>query len=180
MGRNAGWLTLHAGLASGCDVILIPEIPFQLESIVEACEERDRRGKRFTIIAVAEGAAPVGGEQVVDKIVHDSPDPIRLGGVSTVLAEQISALAHRETRATILGHVQRGGTPVAFDRVLATQFGYKAVQLVGEGVWNQMVVHQQGQTRTVPIAEVAGQQRIIPPEDPLIAMARAVGTCLGD
>ncbi|MCK4341256.1 MAG: 6-phosphofructokinase [Phycisphaerae bacterium] len=180
MGRNAGWLTLHAGLATGCDVIVIPEIPYQLESICETCRERSKRGKRFTLIAVSEGAAPVGGQQVVDQVVHDSPDPIRLGGISAVLAGQIAAETHLETRATILGHVQRGGTPVAFDRVLATQFGYQAVNLIAEERWNHMVVMQNGQPGTVPIEAVAGQQRTVPPDDPLIAMARSVGTCMGD
>ncbi len=180
MGRNAGWLTISAGLAAGADVILIPEIPYDIEKVCEACVERDRRGKRFTLIAVAEGAAPRGGRQVVDKIVHDSPDPVRLGGISTVLAEQIAERTGRETRATILGHVQRGGTPVAFDRVLATRFGHKAVQLIAEGLWNQMVVWQQGTVNFVPIESVADRQRTMAPDDPLIAMARAVDTSLGD
>lgn len=180
MGRNAGWLTLQAGIASGADIILIPEIPYNLDSICRTCVERTKGGKRFTLIAVSEGSAPMGGEQVVDKVVHDSPDPIRLGGVSTVLAEQIARQTHLETRATILGHVQRGGTPVAFDRVLATRFGFKAVQLIAEGKWNHMAVIQSGQVGSVPIQEVADQQRCVPPDDPLIAMARAVGTCMGD
>lgn len=180
MGRNAGWLTLHAGLAGGADIILIPEIPYDLEPICETCIRRSERGKRFTLIVVAEGAAPKGGSQVVDKIVHDSPDTIRLGGVSVVLADQIAAHARRETRATILGHVQRGGTPVAFDRVLATRFGYKAVEMIAAEQWNHMVVMQRGRTDLVPIESVAGQQRTVPVDHPLVAMARAVGTCMGD
>lgn len=180
MGRNAGWLTLHAGIASGADVILIPEIPYSLEPICETCVARSKRGKRFTLIAVAEGACPKGGEQIVNKIVHDSPDPIRLGGVSTVLAEQIAERTHLETRANILGHVQRGGTPVAFDRVLATRFGHKAIELIAAQQWNQMVVVQQGEIHTVPIESVAHQQRTVPLDDPFIAMARSVGTCMGD
>jgi len=180
MGRNAGWLTLHAGLASGSDVILIPEIPYELDKVCEMCVRRSKRGKRFTLVAVSEGAAPKGGRQVVDKIVHDSPDPVRLGGISTVLTDQIAENTHLETRATILGHIQRGGTPVAFDRVLASRFGYQAVQLMEEGTWNQMVVRQGGRTGTVPIESVAGQQRTVPLDDSLIAMARAVGTCMGD
>lgn len=180
MGRNAGWLTLHAGIASGADIILIPEIPYDIDVICEACNRRSKRGKRFTLIAISEGAAPRGGKQVVDKIVHDSPDPVRLGGVSTVLAEAISARTHRETRATILGHVQRGGTPVAFDRVLATQFGFKAIELLEAGKFNQMAVLRGGQIGSVPITDVAGQQRTVPPDDILIQMARAVGTCMGD
>ncbi len=180
MGRNAGWLTLHAGVAAGADVILIPEIPYDIDAVCEACLARSSRGKRFTLIAISEGAAPKGGAQVVDKIVHDSPDPIRLGGVSTVLSEQISQRTHLETRATILGHVQRGGTPVAFDRVLATEFGHQAISLVAMHEWNQLVVMQGGRADVVPIESVAGQQRTIPLEHPQIGMARAVGTCMGD
>jgi 6-phosphofructokinase 1 len=180
MGRNAGWLALHAGLASGSDVILIPEIPYSLDSICDTCLERTRHGKRFTLIAVSEGARPKGGDQIVNKIVHDSPDPIRLGGVSTVLAEQIAAQTHLETRATILGHIQRGGTPAAVDRVLAMAFGHKAIQLVATREWNNVVVMQQNETTFVPLEAVADQQRQVPLDHPLIGMARAVGTCLGD
>lgn len=180
MGRNAGWLTLQAGIASGADVILLPEIPYDIESIASACQDRIARGKRSTIIAVAEGAMPKGGKQVVDKVVHDSPDPIRLGGISAVLTEQISQHVHQETRATILGHVQRGGTPVAFDRVLATMFGHKAIQMLAMGEWNQMAVMQNGELGMVPLESVAHQQRTVPDDHPLINMARAVGTCMGD
>jgi len=180
MGRNAGWLTMHAGIAAGADVILIPEIPYDIESVCETCRERSKRGKRFTLIAISEGARPKGGQQVVNKIVHDSPDPVRLGGVSTVLAEAISARTHLETRATILGHVQRGGTPIAYDRVLATQFGHKAIQMVATREWNRTVVMQSGRTSMVELAAVANKQRVIGLDDPLIGMARAVGTNLGN
>ena len=115
----------------------------------------------------------------MNKIVHDSPDPIRLGGVSTVLAEQIAANTHLEARATILGHVQRGGTPVAADRVLAMAFGHKAIQLVATHEWNNTVVMQKGQTMFVPIEWVANKQRTVPLDDPLIGVARAIGTCMG-
>jgi phosphofructokinase-like protein len=180
MGRNAGWLPLHAGVATGTDVILIPEIPYDVDLISEFCIRRSRRGKAFTLIAIGEGAKPQGGQVVVDRVVHDSPDPIRLGGVSQILAEQLAAKTHLEARATILGHVQRGGTPCAFDRVLATQLGHAAVQLLVERQWNRLVVWQQGQVRSVPIAEVADRQRTVPLEHPLIAATRAVGTCFGD
>lgn len=180
MGRNAGWLTMHAGIAAGADVILIPEIPYDLDSVCRTCMQRSKHGKRFTLIAVSEGARPKGGKQVVNKVVHDSPDPIRLGGVSTVLAEEISAQTHLETRATILGHVQRGGTPIAYDRVLATQFGHKAIQMVAMREWNRLVVMKSGQTDMVEITDVANKQRLVGIDDPVVGMARAVGTCLGD
>ena len=180
MGRNAGWLTLHAGIASGADVILIPELPFHLEAICDACVARSKRGRRFTMIAVSEGAKPAGGEQVIQKIVADSPDPIRLGGVSEVLADAIARQTGLETRATILGHVQRGGTPCAFDRVLATAFGHKAIQLVATREFNQVVVMEKGEIGMVPIKSVANRQRLVELDDPLLGMARAVGTCIGD
>ena len=180
MGRNAGWLTLNAGVASGSDVILIPEIPYDLDKIIAKCETRSKVGKRFTLIAVSEGAKPIGGDVVVDRVVHDSPDPLRLGGVSEVLGEQIAAATHLETRTTILGHVQRGGTPIALDRVLATQFGHMAIQMAALGEWNQLAVMRGGKLGTVPLESVADQQRLVADDDPLIAMARAIDTCMGD
>ncbi len=180
MGRNAGWLTLYAGIASGADIILIPELPFSLEAITEQCLARSRKGKAYTLIAVAEGAAPIGGQVVVDRVVHDSPDPIRLGGVSEVLCEQIAERTHLECRATILGHVQRGGTPCPYDRVLGTQFGHHAVELLMAGRYNRLVVMQKGELTSVPLAEVAGRQRTVSPDHPLITAARATGTSFGD
>ena len=122
---------------------------------------------------------PRGGKQVVDKIVADSPDPVRLGGIANVLAEQITQRTSLETRATILGHIQRGGTPIAFDRVLAMRFGHKAIELVAENCFNELAVLQKDEIKSVPISEVANQQRTVPEDDPLIAVARAVGTSLG-
>ncbi len=179
MGRNAGWLALHAGLASGTDIILIPEMPYSLESICDFCHMRAKRRKSFTIIAVAEGAHPAGGEMVVDKLIAESPDPVRLGGISTVLAEQIGDCTGLECRSTILGHVQRGGTPCAFDRILATQFGHHAVHMVMEKRWNHMVTWRNGKIGMIPIEKVAGRQRRVPINHPLIAAARSVGTCFG-
>lgn len=179
MGRNAGWLALYAGAASGADVILIPEIPYDLDLVCNYCQGRSGKGKSFTIIAVSEGAKPAGGDVVVDRVVHDSPDPIRLGGVSEVLADQIAEKTGLETRATILGHVQRGGSPVAYDRVLATKLGAKAVELLHEGQFNRLVVQQQGTLTSVPIAAVAGAQRLVPADHVLIAALVGIGTCLG-
>ncbi|NLX15161.1 MAG: 6-phosphofructokinase [Phycisphaerales bacterium] len=180
MGRNAGWLTLHSGLSSGADVILIPEIPYDIEMVCEHCLRRGRHGKSFTIIAVSEGARPKDGQQVVNSVIADSPDPIRLGGISRVLRQQIEEITGLECRETILGHVQRGGTPVPADRILGTLFGYKALELVLAEQFNQLVVVQNNTITSVPIDTVAGQQRMVPMDNPLIAAARAVGTSFGD
>lgn len=180
MGRNAGWLTMHAGLASGSDVILIPEIPYDLQAVCDICVARSKRGKRFTLISVSEGAKAKGGTQVVRMRDEKSPDPVRLGGIGNVLAEQIERTSGLETRCTVLGHVQRGGTPVAFDRVLATAFGHKAIQMVAMREWNNIAVMRDGKTDMAPISAVANKQRTIELDDPLLGMARALGICLGD
>jgi len=180
MGRNAGWLTLYAGIAGGADIILIPEIPYSLDVIAERCLARSRKDKAYTLIAVAEGAAPIGGEVVVDRVVRDSPDPVRLGGVSEVLCEQIGARTNLESRATILGHVQRGGTPSPYDRILGTQFGHHAVELLMSGQYDRLVVMQEGRLTSVPLAEVAGRQRTVPADHPLVVASRALGTTFGD
>ncbi|MCH7703871.1 MAG: ATP-dependent 6-phosphofructokinase [Planctomycetes bacterium] len=180
MGRNAGWLTLHSGAAAGADVILIPEIPYSLDVVCDACVRRSKKGRAFTIVAVAEGGAPVGGSVVVDHVVHESPDPIRLGGVSEVLCAQIAEQTKLESRATILGHVQRGGRPTARDRVLGTMFGQHAVAQLVSGELNRMVAMRDGSLTTVPLAEVADKQRLVPPDDPLLDACRAIGTCFGE
>ncbi len=180
MGRNAGWLTLHAGAAGGADVILIPEIGYDVEKLCARCVDRSRHHKAYTLVAVSEGAKPAGGEVVVDRVVHESPDPIRLGGVSEVLSEQISEGTQLESRATILGHVQRGGRPTAHDRVLATQFGHHAVEMIMRGELNRMVAMQGGRLTTVSITEVADRQRLVPLDDPLLTASRAMGVSMGD
>lgn len=179
MGRNAGWLTLHSGLASGADVVLIPEIPYDLEAVCDYCLTRSKSEKSFTIIAVSEGARPKDGEQVVKKVIADSPDPIRLGGVSQVLAAEIQERTGLETRATILGHVQRGGTPVAADRVLAMQFGYHALELVAADDFGKLVALQSGSITDVPIKDVANQQRTVPRDHGLVKVLESVGSSVG-
>ncbi len=179
MGRNAGWITLHAGLASGSDIILIPEIPYDLGRLCEFCKHRMEEHRACTIVAVSEGARPMDGDQVVRQTIADSPDPIRLGGIAHVLTRQLEMCSGLEARAVVLGHVQRGGTPCAADRVLATRFGHAATELLAEGAFNRMVVVQHGQTNSVPIEDVAGKQRLIDPENELLRVARSVGTCLG-
>jgi len=180
MGRNAGWLALHSGVASGADVILIPEIPYDLDAIAEVLKRRSRSGKRFSIICVSEGAKPKGGEVVVKRVVETSPDPIRLGGIANKLVADIEEKTKLDARATVLGHIQRGGSPTPADRVLATQFGHRALEILLEGAQGQLVVQQRGRLGEIPIQSVAGKQRKVQLDEPLIRTARAVGTCFGD
>ena len=180
MGRYAGWLALHAGVASGADVILIPEIPFDIEKVAATCVRRSRHGKRFTIIAAGEGAVPAGGEQFVDHTDPTSPDPIRLGGVAKYVAEQVQQRTHLEARSIVLGHIQRGGTPTPRDRILATEFGYHAFELLMAGRLDRLVVQRQGRIDSIPITDVADKVRTIPPDYPLIRAARSIGTGFGD
>jgi len=180
MGRNAGWIALHAGIASGTDVILIPEIPFDLQKICECVVNRSRRGKRFSIICISEGAREKEGRQVVQRIDPTSPDPIRLGGIGQKLALEIEAATSIDTRTVILGHVQRGGPPVAMDRVLATEFGGTAVDLLMAGEHGRLVVMKEGAVSHIPLESAADKQRLVPLDLPLLRAARAIGTCFGD
>jgi 6-phosphofructokinase 1 len=180
MGRYSGWLALYAGAASGADIILIPEIPYDLPAVCAVCATRSQEGKRFTLIAVAEGARPVGGKYTVNRVIHDSPDPTRLGGVSEVLCEQIAEHTHLDSRATILGHVQRGGTPCAYDRVLATIFGRHAVDLAVQGRFGRVVVQKAGQLTDVPLSAVADRSRHVPLDDPVLTACRSIGVSFGE
>jgi len=180
MGRNAGWIALHAGVASGSDVILIPEIPFTLDAIAEHILWRKSKGRRATIICCAEGAAPLGGEQVVNSIDLTSPDPIRLGGIGAWVARGIEQRVEVDARTVVLGHVQRGGKPVPADRVLATLLGDRATELLLTGKRNRMVAIQRGRVTDIPIHEPADRQRTIPMDEPLLAAARSVFTSFGD
>ncbi|MEW6355052.1 MAG: 6-phosphofructokinase [Planctomycetota bacterium] len=180
MGRNAGWLTLYSGVAGGADVILIPEIPYDIHCVVECCTRRSRVGKRFTIVAVSEGAKPKGGKQVVGRTVETSHDPIRLGGIGKMVADQIEKMSGIESRAVVLGHLQRGGTPTAFDRVLATRFGTEAARLVATGRFRRMVCLKKFKITSVPIEKAVAKQKLVPRNHPVIKAARAVGTCFGD
>ncbi len=180
MGRNAGWIALHAGIASGTDVILIPEIPYDIEKVNEFVVARSKRGKRFSIICVSEGARPKEGGQVVHRVDPTSPEPIRLGGIGQKVANDIENATGIETRTVSLGHVQRGGTPVAADRVLATEFGGTAVDLLLAGERARLVVMRGGVVTHMPLEDAAGKQRLVPLDLPLLRQARNVGTCFGD
>ncbi len=180
MGRYAGWIALYAGAASGADVILIPEIPYRLDRVLETIERRNRCGKRFSIVCVAEGAKPVDGEMTVERIVKDSPDPIRLGGIGHKLARELEDATGIESRATVLGYVQRGGSPTADDRTLATQLGYHAAQLIMERRFGRMVAVQGSSIGDVLLEEVANRIRTVPLDHSLLLAAKAVGTCFGE
>lgn len=180
MGRNAGWLALHAGLASGSDVILIPEIAFDIDCISRYVQGRMQGKRGFSIVVAAEGAKAHGGKPVVAAIDPTSPDPVRLGGIGEQVAAQIAERTGIETRTTVLGHVIRGGPPVAADRVLASQFGYCAMQLLMTGATGRMVVMQDGRLNHIPMLDVANKQRLVPLDHELIDVARAVRTSFGD
>ncbi len=180
MGRYTGHLALEAGVASGGDIILIPEIPYDIDVVGEVVRRRSRAGKRFSIVVVAEGAKPKGGDMTVAKIVRDSPDPIRLGGISHVLADQIMRRTGLEARATVLGHLQRGGSPVASDRLLSTRFGYHAAELAASQGFGRMVALMSGEIGDVPIAEAVHKLKPVNVDSQLIQAARALGTNFGD
>ncbi len=179
MGRYAGWIALHAGIAGGSDVILIPELPFTMDKIAEKINSRTKQGKRFSLITVAEGAKMKGGDVVAQRKVADPNDPIRLGGISTIIGNQIEDLTGIETRFTILGHVQRGGSPSPFDRILATRFGYHAVVAAIEGKFGHLVGVRGEYIKTTPIAEAIAVPRRVKPDSELVKTAMAVGTSFG-
>lgn len=179
MGRNAGWLALYSGLAGGGDIILMPEFPYDIEAICDKVKSRNARGKLFSIVVVGEGARAMGGERVIRQLVENSPDAIRLGGISHQVASQIEGLIEIECRVTILGHLLRGGSPTPFDRVLATRFGVEAVHMADRNEFGRMVVLRGTELDSVSIEEVGGRQRILTPDHPLLATALSMGVSLG-
>lgn len=179
MGRYAGWIALHSGVASGSDVILLPEFPYEIDVVADVCRKREQGGQNFTIIAIAEGAKPKGGELAVKKVIADSPDPIRLGGAGNVLAHELESRLDSGVRTTILGHVQRGGTPTPFDRILSTHFGSHAASIVESGRSGVMVALNDGQMTDIPLADVADKVRNVTPTDPHVRAALSVGTSFG-
>lgn len=180
MGRYAGWIGLEAGLAGGGDIILIPEIPYEIEKVCEKIRERRRRGKHFTIVVAAEGAVAKRGEMVVQKRVEESTDPLRLGGVSVLVGNEIEKRTGLETRVTILGHVQRGGSPSAFDRILATRFGTRAMELVMEEKFGRMVCLRGSEIRDVPLEKAISKLKRVSPAGDLVHTARSIGVSFGD
>jgi 6-phosphofructokinase 1 len=179
MGRYAGWIALEAGLAGGGDVILIPELPYRIDKVCDKIRQRTASGKRFSLVVVAEGAKPEGGELVVARKVNDASDPIRLGGIAAKVANQIEDMTGIESRYTILGHVQRGGSPTPFDRILASRFGYHAVEAAVSGKFGYLVGLRGTEIKTTPIKEAVAVPRRVKAEDDMVRTAKAVGTCFG-
>jgi len=180
MGRYAGWIALHAGISGGAHVILIPEIPFQVDKIIHKIHQRQWHEKKYSIIVVAEGAKSLGGEQVVQKIVPESHDPIRLGGIGNQLAHEIEKMSNTETRVTVLGHLQRGGSPIPYDRILSVRYGVAAVEALINGHFGTMVSLQGKNIVTVPIKEAIKELRMVDPESDMVGAARAIGISFGD
>lgn len=177
MGRNAGWIALEAGIAGSADIILLPEIPYDINKIAKKVKEREEQGKNFTIIVVSEGARPKDGEVVVAKIVADSPDPIRLGGIGNKLAGDLEKLIKdHEVRCTVLGHVQRGGNTSTYDRILSTRYGVAAVELMIDGKFGEMVCLKGDTISSDSLENVIGQKtKNVNIDGELVQVAKKIG-----
>ena len=178
MGREAGWITLEAGMAAGADVILIPEIPFNIENICDAVRRRDEAGKNFTIIAVAEGVCLP--EELQRKLEREKASHCRPRGAAEILREVIARETGKETRLTVLGHIQRGGSPSPFDRILSTRYGVAAVELLARREFGRMVSLKNGHIESVPLEEAVASVKLVDPKGEMVETARSVGVCLGD
>ncbi len=178
MGRYAGWIALNAGLAAGAHAVLIPEIPFSLESVADMIRRREVRGAKFAVVVVAEGAIPRDGERSVIGKALDQAE--RLGGIGEQVARRLTELTGRETRTTVLGHVVRGGTPTAQDRVLGNRFGAAAIRALDEGLDGVMVALNEPRVEYVPLSDAIGLMRTVPPDCDTILAARDIGICFGD
>lgn len=180
MGRYAGWIALHAGLGGGADVILIPEIPYDIAKVCAKILSRNEQGKKFSIVVAAEGAKPKDGEMVVKELVDDSFDPVRLGGIGKKVAQDIAAECAVETRSMVLGHLQRGGSPSAYDRILSTRLGAAAVKLVVEGRFDRMVCLREPNIESVELEEAVREAKLVDPQSDLVYAAKSVGISFGD
>ena len=192
MGRYAGWIALESAIAGGADAVLIPEIPYDINKVVEKINKRRENGKEFSIVVVSEGAKPVNGEMSIKKVLSDGAglDNIRLGGAGEAVAEQIEKLTGMATRNTVLGYVQRGGTPTSFDRVLSTRYGVKAMELAMQGIFKVLVTFDGKEMGYIDLDEVVGREakvgaassknRPVPLDHDLINVARQLDICLGD
>jgi 6-phosphofructokinase 1 len=179
MGRDTGFIALHSGLAGTADVILIPEIPYDIEKVCEKIRSRDRNGRFFSIVVVAEGAFPIGGKASI--MGASLPGQAkRVGGIAEVIAQQIAERTGKETRSLVLGHLQRGGMPTGYDRLLATRFGGAAVKAIAEQKWGHMVALQSPHIVAIPIRDVLKEQKRVDPNHDVVETARATGISFGD
>lgn len=178
MGRYAGWIGLHAGLSSSADVILIPEVEYQFDPIVEKIKERDRRNRHYTIVVVSEGAVELGKTHFVKgKTLGQSE---QLGGADEYIANRLTELTGKESRSIVLGHLQRGGTPSTYDRLISLRFGAAAIRAVAEDDFNKLIVMQKNCITRIPISDVANKMKLVPLDGDTIQTARDIGICMGD
>ncbi|SHJ93732.1 6-phosphofructokinase [Desulforamulus aeronauticus] len=180
MGRYAGHIALHAGLAGGADIILIPELPFTYDKIIAKIQDRLQQNKRFSLVVVAEGAKQLGGEMVIQKMIAGSDDPIRLGGIGETVAGQLEKLTGIESRVTVLGHLQRGGSPTPYDRILATRYGVAATDLAAQGQFGYVVSLDGENIKPIHLSQVAHGIRKVDIEGELLKAARKIGISFGD
>jgi ATP-dependent phosphofructokinase / diphosphate-dependent phosphofructokinase len=178
MGRYAGWIALHAGLSSSADVILIPEIEFSIQSIVDKINDRENRGDTYSIVVVAEGAIETGGSRFVKGKVPGQSE--QLGGVAEYLENILSERTGKEARSLVLGHLQRGGRPSAYDRLISLRFGAAAIRALADEDYNRMIVMQQNEIKRIPLADVAGKTKLVGVNSDTVLTAREIGICLGD
>lgn len=179
MGRYAGWIALNAGLAGGADVILIPEIPFTMDSVCAKIAQREAAGRHFSIVVVAEGARMPGGDMVT-KAPKEAGREVLLGGIGSWVAQEIARRTGKETRSLVLGHLQRGGSPTSFDRLLGLRFGAAAIRALADGKRNVMVALNPPDVNTIPIGEAITHMKIVQPNSDGVLTARSLGICLGD
>jgi 6-phosphofructokinase 1 len=177
MGRHAGWIALYGGLAGGADIILIPEIPFDHERVANAVKKRDADGCLSTLIVVAEGAAEKDGHMHARSI---GTGEVRMGGIGEIVAHEIAQRTGKETRTCVLGHLQRGGPPTTLDRILGTRFGVKAVELIAEDKFGEMVSYQNYQVLSVPIADAVNRIKLVKPDSQMVQTCRDVGISFGE
>lgn len=180
MGRYAGWIALNGGLAGGADIILIPEIPFSWEKVYDKIFKRELMGKRFSLVCVSEGAKPLGGEMVVKGHDMKRHDPVRLGGIGEVVAAKIEENTGRETRFTVLGHLQRGGSPTPFDRILSTKFGAFSIELADARKFGRMVALKGNEVKNVRIEDAITKQKLVKPDTQAVRAGKAVGISFGE
>ncbi len=181
MGRDAGWIALHSAIAGGAEVCLIPEIPYDINKISKVIKKRFKNGKGHVIIVVSEGAKPMDGDVLAAKSDEIGNENLRLGGIANKLLKDLKvAGVDADMRETVLGHLQRGGVPIAFDRILATEFGVKAMELAIDGTYGEMVAYRHPNIVSVPFLEAISKYNIIKTDSSLVHTARGIGMCLGN